>query len=115
MNKKIYGVDLSKKITPVMVRDAIIECFVKAHSKILEMMKEYHEFKSEEEFEQMKHINIKYLIKSKFEEIGVDFDNPSKEDLIAVIDKLKDYASNFRKPEIIKKHYSEIMLLINRL
>ena len=57
MNKKIYGVDLSKKITPVMVRDAIIECFVKAHSKILEMMKEYHEFKSEEEFEQMGKVN----------------------------------------------------------
>ncbi|MHA1868404.1 MAG: hypothetical protein ACTSXD_10215 [Candidatus Heimdallarchaeaceae archaeon] len=115
MSKKIYGVDISEKINPVMVRDTIIECFIKAHSEVLEMMKEYHKFKSKEEFEQMKRIDVEGLVKSKFEEIGADFNNPSKKDLIKVIDKLVEYASNFRKPEIIKKHYNEIMQLINKL
>ncbi len=32
----IYGVDISKEVTPVMVRDAIIDCFTKAHSDVLE-------------------------------------------------------------------------------
>lgn len=115
MDKKCYGVDLTKEITPIMVRDAIIGCFVKAHSDILEMMKECHDFKSKEEFEEMKQIDVKLLVKSKFEEVGADFDNPSKKDLIAVIGKLADFARNFRKPEIIKKHYDQIMQLIDRL
>ena len=115
MNKKNYCVDLSKKITPLIVRDAIIECFLIAHSEILEMMKEYHEFKTEKDFEEMKQIDIKLLVKSKFEEIGANFDNPTKENLLEVIDKLAEFATNFRKPEVIKKHYEEINKLINKL
>lgn len=115
MNKIIYGCDTTKKITTLGVRDAIIQCFIKAHAEILEMMKEYHEFKSKEEFEEMKKLNIKLLITAKFNEIGADFDNPTKDDLITVITKLAEFATNFRKPEIIKKHTNEITALINKL
>jgi hypothetical protein len=115
IGKKIYGIDLSGKVTPAMVRDAIIECFVRAHSEVLEMMKEYHKFESDEQFQQMKQLDVKILIKSKFDEIGADFDRPTKEDLAKVIDRLADFASNFRKPEIIKKHYNEIKQLIELL
>ncbi len=31
MGKIIYGVDFSKKITPLMARDAIIVCFKQVH------------------------------------------------------------------------------------
>lgn len=27
MSKKIYGIDLEEKITPIKVREAIVECF----------------------------------------------------------------------------------------
>ncbi len=115
MKECIYGVDTSKKVTPIMVRDAIIDCFKQAHDEILQTMKEYYEFKSEKEFEELKHLNVKFLVESKFEEVGGDFENPSKRDLIKVIDKLAEYASHFRRPEIIKKHYDEIMKLIRLL
>ena len=115
MKNCVYGVDLSEKITPLQVRDAIINCFTIAHSDVLEQMKECHEFKSEEEYEEMKKIDVKFLIKSKFEKVRGNFNNPTKEDLVKVIDELKEFASNFRKPEIIGKHYEEIMQLINRL
>lgn len=98
-----------------MVRDAIIRCFIEAHSEVLNMMKEYHKFGSEKEFEQMKEIDVKLLVELKFKEAGADFNNPKKEDFIAVLDKLADFAVNFRKPEIIKKHRDEIMELINKL
>jgi Zn-dependent oligopeptidase len=78
-------------------------------------MKEYHEFKSEEEFEEMKKMDIKILIKSKFEAIGADFDKPTKESIIGVMDKLAELSINFRKPEIVKKHYEEIMHLVDKL
>lgn len=111
----IYGVDPSKPVTPAMVRDAIIDCFIHAHKEILEEMREYHEFKSEEEFEEMKRMDIKLLIKSKFENVGSNFDNPTKESIIGVMNKLAELSINFRKPEIVKEHYGEIMQLVNKL
>jgi len=115
MANLIYGVDPSKPVTPAMVRDAIVDCFVEAHKETLEEMKSYHDFKSEEEFEEMKMINIKMLIKSKFEEVGASFDSPTKESIIGVMDKLADLSINFRNQEVVKKHYGEIMVLVNNL
>jgi len=42
-NKKtiIYAVGITKKVTPVMVRDAIIQCFFEAHDDILELAKDF--------------------------------------------------------------------------
>jgi hypothetical protein len=113
--KKIYGVDLSKKITPIMVRDAIINCFVQAHSEVLEMMKECIEFKSEQEFEEMKLMNVKFLVESKFDEVGGNFDNPTKEEIMKVLDKLAEFGKKFRKTRIVEKHYGEIMRLVKKM
>ncbi len=113
--RKIYGVDPSKKVTPVMVRDAIIRCFLRAHEAVLEEMKEYADFKSEGEMERLKKKSVEMLVRKFFEETGGDFENPTKDDLIRVCDKLAEFAANFRKPEIIKRHYGEIMKLIERL
>lgn len=115
MSQKIYCVDTSQSVTPEMVRDATVECFIQAHSEVLDSMKEYHEFKSEEEFEDMKKLDVKLLIETKFKELNADFNHPTKEDIINVINKLAEYAANFRKPEIVKKHYDEILTLVNKL
>ena len=42
-----------------MVIDAIIDCFTKEHNEVLEKMKEYTNFKFEEEFEEMEKIQVK--------------------------------------------------------
>jgi uncharacterized protein YpuA (DUF1002 family) len=115
MGKVIYGVDLDKKITPIIVRDAIIRCFVSAHKEVLDQMRDCVTFRSQEEFEKMKEVNVTYLVKSIFTENRMDFNNPTKDDLIIVINKLAEIAKNFRSPEIIKKHYNEIKELIDRL
>ena len=115
-NNIIYGVDISKEVTPIMVRDAIIDCFTKAHSEVLEQMKEHTNFRSKEEFEEMKQIQVRYLIETMFVNVGGDFNNPEKENLLQVVMKLKEYAAaSFRAPEIIEKHAGEIMQLINKL
>ena len=33
----IYGVDTNKKVTPIMIRDAMIQCYYEAHWNILEL------------------------------------------------------------------------------
>jgi len=114
-NNISYGVDISKKVTPIMIRDAIIECFTKAHESVLEEMRDYADLKSEETLSEMKHKTVKSLVESKFKEVGGDFNNPTKDTLLQVITKLAEYASAFREPIVIDKHFDEIMHLINKL
>jgi len=114
-DKIIYGVDVTKEITPIMVRDAIIDCFTKAHSDVLEEMKDYSNVESKEKIEKMKQETVKSLIESKFKEVGGDFNNPTRTTLMQVIMKLAEYASEFRDPSVIDKHFDEIMQLINKL
>lgn len=115
MNKKIYGVDLSKGVTPIIVRDAIIVCFEYAHKEILDMMDDYTRWESDEERKKFRNLKVKMLVKNAFKEANVDYDNPGKEELIRVIDRLAELASEFRKPEIIEKHYNEIKGLISMI
>jgi len=115
-NKKIiYGVDITKNVTPIMVRDAIIKCFYEAHSDVLELASETFGYPSEKKFEKMKKSHIKELIQGVFNKIGGDFNKPTKDDLLKVLERLKGIASIYRNSKVIKKHVSEIMLLINKI
>lgn len=111
----IYGVNITKNITPVMVRDAIIQCFYEAHRDVLELAKDTFGSPPEKKFEEMKKSHVKELIQDIFDKIEGDFNKPTKENLLTVVDNLKGFASIYRKPDIIKKHVSEIKLLINKL
>ena len=111
----IYGVDITKNVTPVMVRDAIIQCFYEAHCNILELARSTFGHPPEKKFEKMKKTHVKELVQDIFYRIGGDFKKPTKDNLLKVIDNLKNFASIYRKPDIIKKHVSEIMILINKL
>ena len=113
--KIIYGVDITKKVTPILVRDAIIQCFYEAHKDILELAKEFFGDPKRKKFEEMKKIHVKELVENIFDKIGEDFNKPTKESLIHVVKHLKKIAKIYRKPDIIKKHVNEIMLLINKI
>lgn len=111
-DKKIYGVDLSGEITPIMVRDALLRCFSEAHKKTLE---EGIEDRSLENLKELSDMNAEILIKKYFQEVGGDFENPKKEDFFKVMDKLAEFARAFRAAEVIEKHYGEMMELVERL
>ena len=108
----IYGVNLSGKITPVQVRDAIIECFTQAQEELMEYMKRTTELKPEE----IEKMYVDAIIEKAFEEVGGDFRNPTKEAIIKVVKKLKEFSAGvFRDSEIIEKHAGEIKQLIDKL
>jgi len=112
----IYGVDTDKPITPEQVRDAIVECFTLAHKKILE--KDIGQFVDDmtvQEKKKIEEINVQLMIKSYFDEVGGDYANPTKNSIIGVCNRLAEFSKNFRNPEIIKKHYGEIMQLVDKL
>lgn len=106
MNQKIYGVDPSEPLTPVMVRDAIIKCFVQAHCLELGISPVD------------KDIGEKYcqeIVRKAFADSEGNFDNPSKEDIIGAMKNLANFSKNFRDRGVIEKHYQEIMVLVNKL
>lgn len=98
-----------------MVRDAIIQCFYEAHCNMLELARGTFGHPPEKKFEEMKKSHIKELVLDIFHRVGGDFKKPTKDNLLKVLDNLKEFASIYRKPDVIKKYVSEIMMLINKL
>jgi len=115
MEEKIYGVDPSQPFNSIDVREAIIDCFTQAHSHILSEGRGFLKELSDKEFEEIKKLNVREMIKMYFEKVGGDYDKPTKKSLSEVCEQLKEFAKNFRDPQIIGKHYKEIMSLIEKL
>lgn len=109
----IYGVDSEQKVTPKLVRDAIINCFYEAHQEVLkDMYVLLKEGKINEEPEEMGRDYIKETIANYFIKVGGDFEKPTKDHIMLVLEELKAFAKGFRNPDIINKHYGEIMKLV---
>lgn len=107
--------DINRKAHSIMVRDAIIECFYRAHLQVLERLKEIQEFETEQQFEQSTHIGVAVLVRNRFEAIGADFTNPTKEDLIRVCDMLAYFASSFRPSTVVNKEHKEMIQFVKKL
>jgi hypothetical protein len=114
-DKFIYGINVNENITPIMVRDAIIECYYQADLEVLGNLFQTSDFKSEEEEEESKRKHVELMIKKFFADVNGDFYNPTKESLLNVIDKCKEFAKCFRDQSVIQRHYNEILTLINRI
>jgi len=102
----IYGVDTEKQVTPLIVRDAILECFFQAHCEDASLGN------GDEK------VNKDYcaqVVKKAFKEGGADFEKPSKEDILKALGKLQEFSKNFRNQEVITKHAGEIMKLVEKL
>ena len=110
----IYGVNPEDTINPCMVRDAILQCFYEADIEVLKSLFQKSDLESDEDKEMGKN-HVKIVIKKVFEDVNGDFNNPTKESLINVVEKCKEFASLFRDKETIENHANEIMTLINKL
>jgi len=116
MNNIIYGVHFGENFTPVDVRNAMLNCFIEAHSEILNQLLEFGKDEiSKEGAESLKKMNIEVLLRDFFKKVGGDYNNPNKESLLAVAEKLKNFSQSFRAEEVINRHYDEIRKLIEKL
>jgi len=110
----IYGVDTEKKFTPKDVRNAIVLCFFEAHEEFIEEASASKEL-SKKEQDEARQALVEAIVKKVFRETNVDWDEPTKEGIIKVCDNLGNYSKNFRNPDIIAKHFWEIMKLAQGL
>ena len=106
MTNKIFGLDPTKPITSLHARDALMECFYQAHCISTELDGVNKETNRE---------YCNSLVKKSFAETGGNFESPTKEEIISVMDRLAQMSRNFRSQDVIQKHYNTIMSLVNKL
>lgn len=106
MEKTIYGIDPSQKLTPFMVRDAIVECFFQAHCAAAGINKDEKETNRQ---------YCKDIVSKAFFDAGEDFNNPTKMGIMNAMEKLAEFANKFRDPKVIEKHYNEVLQLVKKL
>lgn len=93
----------------------IEKCFVEAHKGQIEGSLLEGTDLGEKEKGDIIQLNVKELVRGFIEKEGGDYNNPQKEDLTNAINKLKDFASNFRDQSIIQKNYEKIKKMIDEL
>lgn len=105
MSECIYGVDPTQEVTPEQVRDAIIECFYLAQQGDSDLTGEVMMDKAE----------CEAMIRKAFSDSGGDFDNPTKEMIVAAMQELIAFTGRFRDPKAIETHVVEMMQLVEKL
>lgn len=106
MQKTIYGIDISKPVTPFMVRDALVECFFQAHCANSEV---------DEKDKGINKIYCQEIVKDAFAKANSDFSKPNKEGIILAMNGLAEFAKKFRNQELVQKNYNEIMKLVEKI
>jgi hypothetical protein len=101
-----YGIDIEKPVTPLMVRDALVECFFEAHCK--ETGLEGADDKTSKSY-------CQEAVKKAFTDSNGNFDTPDKASLIKAMEQLAELSKNFRNQETIQRHFSEMMTLVSLL
>ncbi|MBT4277766.1 hypothetical protein HOD96_03430 [Candidatus Falkowbacteria bacterium] len=99
------NIDLNEVTTPLMVRDAIIKCFNEAHC-------------ADAGVEGDKQLNENYcrsIVEKAFKDVGGDFNKPTRVAIIGVLDKLAEFAKNFRDKSMIEKHYNGMIKMVKRM
>ncbi len=95
----------NNKITCQDIRDAIIDCFAAAHCADTGLTSD-------------KSSGDQYcllIVKKAFSDQGVDFDNPTKQGIVKVLDSLAEFSKAFRSQDIIQKHQQEILDLLDKV
>lgn len=103
------------EITLDVAGNAIVVCFIEVYKEILNQMGECEEFEFEEECEEVKNFNVKFIIKKTFPDVGGNFGDLDKESVVKVIYSLGDYSAKFRRPRVIDRHVAEIVWLGEKL
>jgi len=102
----IYGVDIDNLVTPIEARDAVVKCFIEAHSE-----------DAQKQYGVVDVIAAEKLCKDKvqeaFQKTGGDFENPTKGALLNAVGFLAEFSRAFRDPTIIEKHKAQIMQLLS--
>lgn len=97
-------------MTPIETRDALLRCFLAAHKEAVEEATFDMNIPEEKKVEV-----ITGMVRKAFTDTKGDFDKPTKKSILAAMNQLKEVAKYFRNQEIITRHYSLMMQLVEKI
>jgi len=83
-------------MTPLKVRDSIIDCFTGAHQELIKSTLDMDEC----EKEKFSRASVIAMVKDQFNKTGGDYNNPTKESLFFLIIGLAELSKNLGLPVI---------------
>jgi hypothetical protein len=93
-----------ENLTPEKVRDLMVKCFVEAQRETLAHARTRMGLDSG--LASVEHTVVS-AVRAKFANVGRDFDNPTKDGIVAVLSELGDQARAMGTPEdIIARHHA---------
>jgi phosphoglycolate phosphatase-like HAD superfamily hydrolase len=101
----------SDKITPVFVRDELLQCFQSANKEFMTLL---NQPVTDEQLKQQ----VRQFVESVFINCGASYTNPTKQGILTAIDLCRSNAEKMMGPQgtaIIQHHYDEMMKLVDRL
>ena len=101
-----YGIDPNLPLTPLLVRDALENCFYNAHREAIDL---------ENNSEQVTKEYCRQMVQQAFHKTGGQYDQPTKKSIMAATNYLSRQAKNFRNQEVISQHVAEIMKYVDTL
>lgn len=104
----IYGIDTDQPVRAEDVRDVVVHCFYEAHCTDASLS-------DTNDGEGMSRTYCQQIVEKAFDETDGDYSHPDKESLIRVLDYLAKFSKEFRGEAEIKKHYHDVMQLIDAL
>ncbi len=112
----VFGVYLDQDYNAADVRDAMLKCFVQANGENIAKAMDID--LPEDQNQRSAKLNklTESFIRQAFKETSGNYDAPTKQSIIAALDKLKEYAEKQgHSQEMISDHVSQIMKLIDGL
>ncbi len=100
-------------VTPTKARDIIIECFFEAQKEIMAQASQMVG-RTQDETQLLE--TVKTIVKVAFRETSGDFDRPTKEDLVRVVESLSKKSAAWGTPDSIRDHHKkQIEKVLERL
>ncbi len=110
MSDEHFGIDPQKETyTAEEVRDAIIACFERTHGEVIK--ESFGDLQGEEAV----HGAVVQIMKKAFSEVEGNFEKPTKESLLQVMDYLREFSKQFRDIAIIEDNYQKIHACIDKI
>jgi hypothetical protein len=100
-----------EKVTPLLVRDELLKCFESANKEFMHVL-------NQPTNDEMMKTQVRQFVTGSFQSCGASFEHPTKEGIVNAIGQCKTNAEAMMGEKgagIIRRHYDEMMKLVNEL
>ncbi|MBW3003334.1 hypothetical protein KY328_04705 [Candidatus Woesearchaeota archaeon] len=102
-------------VTAIQIRDKIIERMFQGGKEYLKRIEGFYNMKSQQEIDVLKQKEVESVVAATFEKVNADFENPTKESLLLVIEELHRIGPKYAPKDVVEKDAKDFKKLVQGL